>query len=405
MQNPHPSRVSKFLSGVGLIIVGALFWSQTAVLAESYVRVVKQGVVYYNFPGREHSPPQPAVLPPPPQQWAPPSRQIRVITPETDQAQDLWPRLIKAVHRLETCAQPAPSAQSTPDLTHIALGHHDLEGAAFYPNIWLAPRCLGRLWAKIGSLARLTRAVDQPDHQLPPSPEAQALVREACQHFLRYAQEQSAASGQRQRISNHFPGANQFGYCFPVAQPFSFRDSWGEARRGGRQHHAVDIFAQEGTRVYAVTTGVIHTLATFPEAGLTLILSGQDGKGYGYMHLQGYAPGIVEGKEVKAGELIAYVGRTGLQQSEAHLHFQVYADQRLCKDELLNPYNFLVQLCQGIGVTDLYLPKVARLNLNQEMQAKEMPVKAIRVSKRSALRVRASQIKVKEPTILVINNF
>lgn len=346
---------------------------------------------------------------PPPQRWAPPNTQTKAIIQETDQSHDLWPRLIKAVNRLESRDHPqALSSQDTPDLTHLALGKaHDPQGDDFYQNIWLAPRYLGRLWAKIGFLARLARAMDHPglrrlDHHpaLPPIPEVQALVREACHHFLRYAQEQSGAWDQRQRGSNRFPLPNQLGYCFPVAYPFSFRDSWGEWRSGGRQHRAVDILAKEGTMVFAVTTGVIHTLATYKEAGLTLILSGQDGKGYGYMHLQGYAEGIAEGKQVKSGELIGYVGRTGLQQSEAHLHFQVYADQRMCRDELLNPYNFLVQLCRGIGVTDLYLPKVARLNVNQQI-----PVETIQVSKRPALRVRASQIKVKEPSILVINNF
>jgi hypothetical protein len=295
-----------------------------------------------------------------------------------------------------------------PESTQIKLGKaNDLEDDALCENIWLAPRYLGRLWAKIGFLSRLmsdksNSSLPRQDHHpaLPPSPEAQALVRQAYNNFLQYAQKQLPAGDQRQRGLMRLPGPNQSGYCFPVAYPFSFRDSWGEWRSGGRHHRAVDIFAREGTQVYAVTSGVIHTLSTSQEGGITLILSGQDRKGYGYMHLLGYAEGIVEGKQVKSGDLIGYVGRTGIQQSGAHLHLQVYADQRMCKDELLNPYNFLVQLCHGLGVTDLYHHKVART-----YEIPEIQVNKIQVSRLPAFKERRSQINVKEPSIVVIKNF
>jgi murein DD-endopeptidase MepM/ murein hydrolase activator NlpD len=122
----------------------------------------------------------------------------------------------------------------------------------------------------------------------------------------------------------------------------------------------VDIIAGEGSPVYAITSGVIHTLAVWNDAGITLLLRGQDGRGYGYMHLQGYAEGIVEGKTVRSGELIAYVGHTGIRWDAAHLHLQVYADHRFARDELMNPYGLLVQLSNGQGITEPLPQQMAR---------------------------------------------
>jgi len=188
---------------------------------------------------------------------------------------------------------------------------------------------------------------------LPPIQEIQALVREVCKNYFKYAQEVGPGA-------DRFAMSNDPVYCFPVAPPYSFRDSWGDPRSGGRLHRAVDIVAADGTPVYAITAGVIHTLETWPEAGISLLLQGQDGKGYGYMHLQEYAEGSVVGKTVKKGELIAYVGHTGIQRDAAHLHLQVYPDHQFDRAELLNPYGLLVQLCHGQGVTDLNQPHLAR---------------------------------------------
>jgi murein DD-endopeptidase MepM/ murein hydrolase activator NlpD len=121
----------------------------------------------------------------------------------------------------------------------------------------------------------------------------------------------------------------------------------------------VDIVACDGTPVYAITSGVIHRLATWDSAGISLFLRGQDGRVYGYMHLQGYAEGIVQGRPVQKGELIAYVGHTGIKRDASHLHLQVYADDSLDRDKLVNPYGLLVQLSNGKGVADWSPPAMA----------------------------------------------
>jgi murein DD-endopeptidase MepM/ murein hydrolase activator NlpD len=216
------------------------------------------------------------------------------------------------------------------------------------------------LWTKTGYQPPLALAAYHPgsrradfQQNLPPIQEIHALVRDACKHFLAY-------DPPTQPGADFSADSNSLNYCFPVAQPYSFRDTWGDWRSGGRFHHAVDIVAPDGTPVYAITSGVIHMLATWNGAGISLFLRGQDHRVYGYMHLQGYAPGIVEGKTVQKGELIAYVGHTGIKWDAAHLHLQVYADDSLDRDKLVNPYGLLVQLSNGQGVTDWSSPVMAR---------------------------------------------
>jgi murein DD-endopeptidase MepM/ murein hydrolase activator NlpD len=377
-QNYRPEKVSQFLRRIWPIIVGVLLLGHTAAPARPYLRVCKKGVIFYYFSSREHSQPQETglnttarrPLRPQPLTVTTPMEMAALI-PNPDQRHNLRPWVIKAVTRMESkFSTKASSPQGAQDLMHLRLGKtNDLQivnPGDLTENIWMGTRYLGRLWGKFESRAleaynggsqRVHRPLD-----LSPVRETRALVRDVCNNFLKYTQEQHPELGQGQP-GYRFTGSNQLGYSFPVAPPFSFRDTWGEYRSGGRYHHAVDIFAPEGTPVYAITAGVIHQLAIWRGAGITLLMRGQDGKGYGYMHLQRYAAGIFAGRTVKPGELIAYVGRTGIQRDAAHLHLQVYADHHFCRDDLVNPYGLLVQLCNGLGVTDLFHQRIAGLQV------------------------------------------
>ena len=395
-----------FLKGAWLIIAGVLLLGHTSVLAEP-LRVYKNGVVYYYFTNREPTPPGQAGM-------HTPILRGEAWPQEASPHHNLPPPAVKGLIRVASHVYPeAASPQGAPGLRQLLPGTApDLQvvnTSGAQEDIWASPRYFIRFLTKLGY--RFPLALPASDsgsqgldrHQDVSSlQESQAFAPDVGADFPQYAQQQRSEWGRVQPGSGSLPESNALPYRFPVAGPFSFRDTWGECRSGGRHHRAVDIFAWEGTEVYAITAGVIHTLATLPEAGITLLMLGQDGRGYGYMHLQGYAPGIVEGKPVRTGELLGYVGRTGLRQSAAHLHFQVYADHRLGKDALLNPYDSLVQLCHGLGVTDLYHHSLAHLE-NPEMKVNRIQV--YRRPESKALRERGTQLSSKRSSILVIKNF
>lgn len=109
---------------------------------------------------------------------------------------------------------------------------------------------------------------------------------------------------------------------FPVASSGkpNYSDTF-EAPRATGPHGGIDIFAAEGTPVFAVDDGEWKQ-ASNRLGGTVGKLLVADGTEYYYAHLSGY-----EGpsRNVKAGELVAYVGHTGnAATTPPHLHFGIY---------------------------------------------------------------------------------
>lgn len=118
------------------------------------------------------------------------------------------------------------------------------------------------------------------------------------------------------------------GFVFPVGEPYSFVDTFGAPRMPGTPyehfHQGTDIFAPYGTEVYAVERGVVARVGTDVLGGIKLWLVGESGTWYYYAHLSGYAPGIVDGLTVNAGDVLGYVGDTGnARGTPPHLHFEI----------------------------------------------------------------------------------
>ena len=132
----------------------------------------------------------------------------------------------------------------------------------------------------------------------------------------------------------------------PGLQPGQLTDTFAEARGSDRRHDALDIMAPAGTPVLAVADGHVEKLFTSVQGGLTLYQFEPSGRyAYYYAHLQGYAPGIAEGRPLKRGDVIGQVGSTGNADPAApHLHFAVFVlgpEKEWWKGTAINPYPLL----------------------------------------------------------------
>jgi murein DD-endopeptidase MepM/ murein hydrolase activator NlpD len=155
-------------------------------------------------------------------------------------------------------------------------------------------------------------------------------------------------------VSDLVPAAPQVGFVgtlkliVPVAgvQPNQLLDTFSDSRSEGRVHDAIDIPAAAGTPVLAAAEGQIIKLFQSERGGTTIYqLSKNQKLIFYYAHLQGYADGLTEGKYVRQGEVIGYVGDTGnAGPGNYHLHFSIAVvtdPKRYWEGTNINPYPLL----------------------------------------------------------------
>jgi murein DD-endopeptidase MepM/ murein hydrolase activator NlpD len=95
-----------------------------------------------------------------------------------------------------------------------------------------------------------------------------------------------------------------------------------------RPHHGVDYAAPVGTPVKSIGDGVVVEKG-FQRNGAGNFLKIRHNTVYTttYMHLSRFAKGVEKGRPVKQGDLIAYVGSTGLSTGP-HLDFRVHKNNQ-----------------------------------------------------------------------------
>ncbi len=103
-----------------------------------------------------------------------------------------------------------------------------------------------------------------------------------------------------------------------MSSPFGMRQS--PTTGASSYHQGVDLAAPQGTPIYASRAGVV-TIATYSSsAGYYVTINHGDGFSSIYMHMTNYVVGA--GSAVSAGQLIGYVGNTGITTGY-HLHFGI----------------------------------------------------------------------------------
>lgn len=90
-----------------------------------------------------------------------------------------------------------------------------------------------------------------------------------------------------------------------------------------RPHHGVDYAAPKGTPVLSIGQGVVISKGWAGGGGNTVKIKHNSVYTTSYMHLSGYGDGIYEGARVNQGQVIGFVGSTGLSTGP-HLDFRVY---------------------------------------------------------------------------------
>lgn len=91
-----------------------------------------------------------------------------------------------------------------------------------------------------------------------------------------------------------------------------------------RPHTGIDYAASTGTPVYTVGDGTVTAKGWDKKGGGNYVKIKHNGTyTTAYMHLSGFAKGLKQGNKVRQGDLIGYVGATGLATGP-HLDFRFY---------------------------------------------------------------------------------
>jgi len=98
-----------------------------------------------------------------------------------------------------------------------------------------------------------------------------------------------------------------------------------------KTHTGVDWAAPIGTPIFAAGNGVIEEIGLKGGYGKYVRIRHANGYDTAYGHMTAFARGLDVGSKVRQGQIIGFVGSTGLSTG-AHVHFEI-----LINDRFVNP--------------------------------------------------------------------
>ncbi|MBX2814094.1 MAG: M23 family metallopeptidase [Myxococcales bacterium] len=118
----------------------------------------------------------------------------------------------------------------------------------------------------------------------------------------------------------------------PMTSGFGFRIH--PVKKERRMHNGIDYGAPMGSPIFAVETGVVTHAGELGTYGRAVAIRHPDGLITRYCHMRDVATGLIPGDTVESGDLIGYVGSTGLS-SGPHLHLET-----IKKGRFLDPLKY-----------------------------------------------------------------
>jgi murein DD-endopeptidase MepM/ murein hydrolase activator NlpD len=139
-----------------------------------------------------------------------------------------------------------------------------------------------------------------------------------------------------------------------------------------RMHTGVDWAAPTGTPIFAAGDGTVEMAERYGGYGNYIRIKHANGFSTAYAHLSRYASGLEPGVQVRQGQVIGFVGSTGLSTGP-HLHYEIMVNGRF-----VNPMT--IQVPRGMQLTGRQLAEFHKERKRIDALMQMDPVTTARVA-------------------------